>query len=430
MLIEPMNVVFPETVTKLSTVLFALAIAHTFGVKVFARLSQRFAAGSIGTRIFYLLSEIEIVFALWAGVLLIAMAVMLSPEVALWYLRTRDFTEPLFVFVIMVVCASKPVLDVARLVLDQLARLLPLRREIAEYLVILIVGPLFGSLITEPAAMTVCALLLLERFLLRTDDVRFRYATLGLLFVNISIGGTLTAYAAPPVLMVASRWGWDSAFMFWHFGWKAALACTLSASGAAYVFRRSLQTLQPLARESSAAPVSWALWLAHLAFVVAVVLSAHQRVALVILFILFSGLVRATRGYQTELKLRESFLVGVFLAGIVVLGALQDWWLRPLLAQLGDGTLFVGAIALTAVADNAALTYLGSLVPGLASSAKYALVAGAVTGGGLTVIANAPNPAGFGILGPAFGPSGISPLGLFAAALPATLLAAAVFWFL
>jgi Na+/H+ antiporter NhaD/arsenite permease-like protein len=85
---------------------------------------------------------------------------------------------------------------------------------------------------------------------------------------------------------------------------------------------------------------------------------------------------------------------------------------------------------LTAFTDNAALTYLGSLVDGLSDGFKYALVAGAVTGGGLTIIANAPNPAGLAILRSYFDDEAVNPLGLFLAALPPTLIAAMLFWYL
>ena len=99
-------------------------------------------------------------------------------------------------------------------------------------------------------------------------------------------------------------------------------------------------------------------------------------------------------------------------------------------AGLAGATLFFGAISLTAITDNAALTYLGSLVEGIGPDLKYALVAGAVTGGGLTVIANAPNPAGVGILqtAKAFEDGGISPLGLFIGALLPTSVAIVCFW--
>ena len=93
------------------------------------------------------------------------------------------------------------------------------------------------------------------------------------------------------------------------------------------------------------------------------------------------------------------------------------------LARLDGSTLFFGAAALTALTDNAALTYLGSLVEGLSDEFKYSLVAGAVTGGGLTVIANAPNPAGFAILRGHFSDESIHPWGLFTAALVPTAVA-------
>ncbi len=121
--------------------------------------------------------------------------------------------------------------------------------------------------------------------------------------------------------------------------------------------------------------------------------------------------------------LREGLMVAFFLAGLVILGGMQKWWLQPLLAGMDATVLYFGATALTAITDNAALTYLGSLVEGISDQAKYALVAGAVTGGGLTVIANAPNPAGFAILKGSFDEESISPLGLLAAALPPTIVA-------
>ena len=128
-----------------------------------------------------------------------------------------------------------------------------------------------------------------------------------------------------------------------------------------------------------------------------------------------------TDKYQDRLKVKESLLVAFFLAGLVCLGSMQEWWLKPLLSQMGDLVLFLGATSLTSITDNAALTYLGSLVE-LSDSSKYSLVAGAVAGGGLTVIANAPNPAGFGILRESFGAEGINPLKLFIWALIPTII--------
>ncbi|MEC7276658.1 MAG: putative Na+/H+ antiporter, partial [Bdellovibrionota bacterium] len=160
----------------------------------------------------------------------------------------------------------------------------------------------------------------------------------------------------------------------------------------------------------------------HIIFVALVVYTAHHMVFFLALFLFFLGFTTVTQEYQDQIKLKESLLVGFFLGGLVTLGGVQAWWLQPILSTLGDLPLFVGSTGLTAITDNAALTYLGSLVE-LTDSAKYNLVAGAVAGGGLTVIANAPNPAGFGILKGTFGEKGISPMGLLAGAIGPTIIA-------
>ena len=164
----------------------------------------------------------------------------------------------------------------------------------------------------------------------------------------------------------------------------------------------------------------------HIISLALVVFFAHHPDVFYGILVLFLGVVTATREYQDELKLRESLLVGFFLSGLVVLGSLQAYWLKPLIESLNGSALFFGAAGLTAITDNAALTYLGSLVGGISDELKYALVAGAVTGGGLTVIANAPNPAGQAILSKFFGGS-VSPLWLLGTALIPTVLTALVF---
>jgi hypothetical protein len=227
--------------------------------------------------------------------------------------------------------------------------------------------------------------------------------------------------------MVADRWGWDIGFMLQTFGWKAALAALVNAAGAAFVFRHYLAQLPAISKALARVEVPWPVILVHLAFLTAVVVMSHHLVVFAGLFLFFLGFTEAYRRYQSRLILREGLLVGLFLAGLVVLGGSQEWWLQPLLSNLGSTAMYYGATGLTAVTDNAALTYLGSLVGSLSPESKYALVAGAVSGGGLTVIANAPNPAGFAILKGTFDDGAISPLGLVAAAAPPTVTAIAAF---
>ena len=421
----------PAPIELLATVLFGLAVVHTFCVKRFAHWAHQYPPGSVKEHFLHFLAETEVVFGLWAATLFLGIAALKgSIHDAVVYIEGLNFTEPKFVLVIMVVAATRPVVTLAEKLISLVARLIPAREGVAFYIAALIFGPLLGSFITEPAAMTLLALMLKRRYFDRGISRRLAYATLGLLFVNVSIGGTLTHFAAPPVLMVAAKWNWTMAFMFEHFGWRAACACAVSTAMVAGIFWKELSGLEVEADKGRRIP-AW-LTTAHLVFLALVVGFAHYPDVFFGILMIFLGLVTATREHQDDLKLREGLLVGFFLAGLVTLGSLQSYWLKPLIESLGGSALFFGATGLTAITDNAALTYLGSLVEGLSDELKYALVAGAVTGGGLTVIANAPNPAGIGILQDAkvFEGEGISPLGLFLGALPPTVVAIVFFWLL
>ena len=408
------------------SLLFALAIIHTFSTKYFehlAHLQPRHAG------IWHWLGEVEVVFGFWALVLAIAMFAMLGSAAAVEYVDTRNYTEPMFVFAVMVIAATRPILQAATALLQWLARGAPLGGSLGYYLVVMVLVPLMGSFITEPAAMTLAALILGNRFFARNLSTRLKYATLGALFVNISIGGTLTSFAAPPVLMVAAQWGWDTSFMASTFGWKAAIAVFVNAVGVSVWFRKELAALPLQTEAKDAAPAVPLLLVAvHGAFLLGVVVFAHHPPIFMGLFLFFLGITHAYEHHQDRLILKEGLLVAFFLAGLVVLGGQQQWWLQPLLMRMSSDQVFVGAIALTAFTDNAALTYLGSLVDGLSDGFKYALVAGAVTGGGLTIIANAPNPAGIAILRQHFDEGVVHPMGLLLAALPPTVVAALAFW--
>jgi hypothetical protein len=414
----------PTAIQITGAAIFGLAVLHTFSTKYFEHLAHT-RPNHAG--LWHLLGEVEVVFGFWAMVLMFFMIGMVGTPQAAQYLDSRNFTEPLFVFAIVVIAGSRTVLHMARQGVTGIAHIVPLQGGMAFYFVALSFVPLLGSFITEPAAMTLAALMLRDRIFAAGLSTRLKYVTLGVLFVNISIGGTLTSFAAPPVLMVAAKWNWDSWFMLTHFGWKAAIAVFVNALGATLIFREQLKPL-PKTTQSDDAGIPFSVMLVHLVFLAGVVGFAHHPAAFIGLFLFFIGFAQAYPQYQDKrLLLREGLLVSFFLAGLVVLGGQQQWWLEPLLRGMDASTVYYGATALTAITDNAALTYLGSLVEGLSDEFKYALVAGAVTGGGLTVIANAPNPAGFAILRGKFEDETIHPLGLFLAATPPTITAILAF---
>lgn len=436
-----------------ATTIFLLAVLHTFLASRFTaaahRLQERHnrataVAGaaprpSVRAEILHFFGEIEVVFGLWTLPLLAAIILMRSWDTGIHYLNdTVHYTEPLFVVVIMSLAATRPVVGLAESWLHQLARL-GRATPAAWWIVILTVAPLLGSFITEPAAMTIAAMLLSRQFFDLGPSARLKYATLGLLFVNVSIGGTLTHFAAPPVLMVARHWGWDTLYMVSHFGWRAAIAIAISTLVYYLAFRKEFTALAAMRavpdveiaaedseRGRSLLPVPGWVTATHLAFMAWTVFNAHYPVLFVGGFLFFLGFARATAAYQSQLDIKTPLLVGFFLGGLVIHGGLQAWWIGPTLSSLAVDPLFWGATVLTAFNDNAAITFLATLVPNLGEPFKVAIVEGAVTGGGLTVIANAPNPAGQALLGRFFDDA-VSPASLFIGALLPTLIAAAMF---
>jgi uncharacterized membrane protein len=410
---------------SVAATLFALALVHTLATRRFERLAHRFPQHA---GLFHLFGEVEVVFGFWAIVLVLAMALVGGGASALAYAQSRQYTEPLFVFVVMVIAASRPVLASVLWASHRLAGRLPWPAPMTATWTGLAVIPLLGSLITEPAAMTIAALMLAPQLFRQRLPQWQKYFALGVLFVNVSIGGTLTSFAAPPVLMVAETWNWTSSFMLRTFGWKAAIAVLVNASLAIALLHRHWRApAGPVAQVQADARPPIAVALVHFAFLAAVVLLAHHPVAFVAVFLVFLGFTRAYERHQSPLIVREALLVAFFLAGLVVLGGMQQWWLQPLVESMSPRALFFGATALTAIADNAALTYLGSLIEGISDEAKYSLVAGAVTGGGLTVIANAPNPAGVALLKGGFADGSVGAAGLLAGALVPTLVALLAF---
>lgn len=415
---------FNLNIEYIAAFLFAAALLHTFLAKQFERLSHRFPHHR---GLFRLLGEVEIVFGFWAIILIFCMAFASGGEHALTYVESRQYAEPLFVFVVMVITASRPVLQCIASIIDQISKSLPFRTDVSKVWLSLAAVPLFGSAVTEPAAMTIAALLLRATVFQSWVPEKIKYFVLGVLFVNVSIGGTLSSFAAPPVLMVASTWQWDSYFMLTNFGWKAAIAVLLNASLAIFVLRKHLHQEVSTNLDEHEHSIPPLLTMVHFSFLIAVVLLAHHPVAFLGLFLMFLGIAQAYEQYQNPLLIKEALLVSFFLAGLVVLGGLQQWWLQPVISGLSPNVLFFGATALTAITDNAALTYLGSLIPDISDQAKYSLVAGAVAGGGLTVIANAPNPAGVAILKAGFTDESVGAAGLFIGAIIPTFVAIIAF---
>jgi hypothetical protein len=442
-----------EPFNAFATAIFILAVLHTFVASWFRSAAHRVqhhhdarlaalnhpSHPSPLAEALHFLGEVEVVFGLWSLALLAAIVSAYDWHTAVEYVNsTVNYTEPLFVIVIMALASTRPIVNLAEAALRRLASVGG-GSPAAWWLVILIIAPLLGSFITEPAAMTIGALLLARQFFDLSPSPVLRYATLGLLFVNVSIGGTLTHFAAPPVLIVAREWQWDTPFMLGHFGWRSAVAIATSTVLYYLLFRKQLGALarrravpdvevadDEASEDQRLLPVPLWVTAAHIGFMAWTVLNSHYPALFIGGFLFFLGFARATAAFQSRLDMKTPMLVGFFLAGIVIHGGVQGWWIAPVLSSLSETGLFWAATVLTAFNDNALITKLATLVPGFADHFKIAVVEGAVTGGGLTVIANAPNPAGQALLARFFDGS-VNPLKLFAAALIPTMIAAALF---
>ncbi len=537
------NRVKEEPFNLIATLIFFLAIVHTFMTGRFMVTAhkwehehqEKIKSGAADrdsvhhrAELFHFLGEVEAVFGIWVIALVIAIFGFYDWKTIVNYISYGvNFTEPLFVVVIMTLAATRPILRLSEAIIRRIANLLG-GTLTAQWLTTLTIGPLLGSFITEPAAMTISALVLARMLYALEPSQRFKYATLGLLFVNISVGGTLTHFAAPPVLMVAGPWKWTTGHMLVNFGWKAIIGILLSNGIYFWVFRKEMEKLEQksmlvrlkdeiqekyLKRRDMDArfeefvrevdgeqetlravdkqiqkvasevrqrlenryipelvdkgidedlvqqafeqrfeeirlramrrglpallspeqrgnftdpdwdnrddPVPVWVTIMHVFFIAWTILNAHHPELFIPGMLFFLGFAEVTKPFQNRVDLKPALLVGFFLGGLVIHGGVQGWWIAPILGNLSEIPLMLGATILTAFNDNAAITFLSTLVPDFTDSLKYAVVAGAVAGGGLTIIANAPNPAGVSILKKYFN-NEVSPGGILAGAVVPT----------
>ncbi|MFH2128859.1 MAG: putative Na+/H+ antiporter [bacterium] len=352
---QPMNLVV--------SLLFLCAIIHTFCVGYFrrtaARLEEKYQQATqvngvekvvyngqatkkicCWAEFFHLLGEVEIVFGMWVIPVFWSMTFIFGWHASLEYMTTVNFTEPIFVVVIMTLASSRPIEHFSENCM-RVAAGIGKGSTAAWWFAVLTIGPALGSFITEPGAMTISAMLLAKYFYHKKPSLPFAYATIGLLFVNVSVGGTLSHFAAPPVLMVAGKWHWDTAFMLSHFGWKAV--CGIVVSNIIYftLFRsefRRMDLSQPdstgTAENSNSLnrsdPIPWIIILVHILLMTWTVFCAHYPVLFVPGFFLFLGFRQATAHYQNETNIKPPLLVGAFLAGFRRGGSPPSWegWVR------------------------------------------------------------------------------------------------------
>jgi hypothetical protein len=431
----------PSLFHYVSAFLFFCSVLHTlFASKMQAYAhkqelahQQRYRSTERSFRhhVLFFLGEVEIIFALWAIPLAIAIISFFNWETAVNYIDSRNYTEALFVFVILALTATRPIVHIAEVAIIWAARWLGGSLS-AWWFTLLTLGPLLGSLLTEAGAMALCALLLSKQFYAHRPSVKLSYATLALLFVNVSVGGVLTTFASPAVLILSRCWHWTNYEMLTLFGWKAALGITLANLIYWFFFRKEFTELDRKSKqnpytEPTGHPVPWWILLIHLFFIVWVVFVSHYPAIFIASFLFFIGFHQATRNHQYPILLARPMLIALFLGGLVIHGGLQGWWVVPLLEGHSRGSVMGISMLLTGFNDNTAISYLATLIPNWGRPFEYALFTGVIAGGGLTVIGNAPNPAGYSMLKHHF-EGGVKPIKLFLSALCPTIILYLIFY--
>ncbi len=159
--------------------------------------------------------------------------------------------------------------------------------------------------------------------------------------MNISVGGTLTHFAAPPVVMVATKWSWDLNYMLTSFGWKAALGIIVANIVYYLRFRSELSLLKRTRTDEKEKrrPVPVPITIVHILFLIWTVVTSHHAVLVVLGFLFFLAFIEATDRHQGVMRLRGPMLVGFFLASLIIHGGCQKWWIAPVLSGLSEWPL-------------------------------------------------------------------------------------------
>ncbi|MDN3506660.1 MAG: putative Na+/H+ antiporter [Simkaniaceae bacterium] len=423
----------------LTLVIFLAAITHTLLAHHFTALAKKVSkkegdSASILAEVLYFLGEIEIVFALWVIPLVIAATAFFGFTEMIQYLNSRIYIEPFFIVVVMSLSSSRPIFKLAEKGVRSVGKFFGNSAE-SWWLATLTLGPILGSLITEAAAMTICVLLLRKRIYTRHPSNRLAYGTMGLMFVNFSVGGVLTNFATPPALSLSRCWNWDVFDFFSQFGWRVVIGILLVNLLYFTFLRKDFRALTQITHkeeerreaDQNKGPVPVWITCIHLGFLAWTIAMAHYLPIFFGSYLLYLGFHQATRMHQYRINLKRPLMVGLFLAGLVIHGGFQGWWIEPLIGNLGYGAMMVTGTVLTAFNENTTVAYLACLLDDLQPHIQYALVSGLVAGGGLTIMAHAPNPAGQALLRPYFR-KGISPFKLFLAALGPTLIFLLIFF--
>ena len=412
--VQPLNL--------LALICFLMAIVHTFVAHRFRRkalanlplgMSPTIETQTVPQRghltketffahLFYFFGEVEVVYGFWCFLLFSVAASWHGVQPVLKYIASYDYNEAFFVAVALATASTYPIMRFADKSLSRLADLgggTPL----AWWVLLLTFGPLLGALLKETVAMTILAVLLTKHFFSCRPSKSLAYATLALLFTNISVAGILTTFASSSIVMVANSWKWNTVYLLQTFGWKVVAGIVVSNGLYFWLFHKELRSLKLLKKELKGQPeVPFWVTAVHLLFLAWIALNSANPIILIPSFILFIGFYQATAPYQVFMNLREPLFVGFFLASLIVLSDMQFWWIEPVVERLDETGLYFASLLISAFTHNSSAALLYSHLPNLNEHVKVLLMSASMAAGGLTIMANGPNIVAYSLLEESF----------------------------
>ncbi|MBQ8498549.1 putative Na+/H+ antiporter [Chlamydia sp.] len=424
-----------------SAILFFSAVIHTFLTPWLTRLYEEYQHKKMLfperwrqylwlSEFLRIVSRVELVFVLWAVPLFFLFLYTEGYRVTMAYFDSRNYVFSLFIIVMLILLESRPIEYFSQKIFATIAKI-GNQSPICWWWTIMIAAPLSAFFLKESGAMIIAATLLSKHFYKFSPSPKLCYATMGLLFSNISISGLTSSFSSRALLTILPEIKWTNSFIISHFSWKVVLAILVSTTIFFCIFRKEFKKFPKTIPSSTMMSDRVPLWIIfiHVLLVGCVILSRAIPLFLGFLLVFYLGFQRFTIFYQNPIKTAKVCFVGLFYIGIVIFGELQEWWVLDLMHGMPDFGYMMTSYLFSIFLDNALVNHIVHNLPMANDCYLYLVLVGSMSAGGLTLVSNMPNIVGYLILRPTFPHSDISLIRLFLSAVVPSIVSLSVFWF-
>ncbi|WP_348663117.1 putative Na+/H+ antiporter [Chlamydia vaughanii] len=378
-----------------------------------------------------LVSRVELVFVLWAAPLFLWFLYSEGYKVTMGYFNSRNYVFSLFIVIMLILLESRPIVYFSERIFSNIAKI-GRQSPRCWWWTLMIACPLSSIFLKETGAMIIAATLLARNFYKFSPSPRFAYATMGLLFSNISIGGLTSGLSSRALFIILPSVRWGNSFILKYFCWKSIIAMLISTTIYYLIFRKEFDNFPKVVTNPSMMNERVPKWIicVHIILVGSVIFARSIPLLMAAILIFYLGFQKFTIFYQHSIRTAKVCFVGLFYAGLVIFGELQEWWVLEIMHRMSDFGYLITSYTLSIFLDNALVNYLVHNLPVATDCFLYLVIAGCMSAGGLTIISNMPNIVGYLIIRPTFPSSSVSLGWLFLSALGPSIISLMTFWIL